>query len=83
MLLQLPYCYVTNGCKSAPAQYKHGYYLAPLQSPSRKPIKTKPMLCKPLFITHARVKSLLSYAAVQKWNASFASVDMTHALRNL
>ena len=33
LLLQLPYCVsmllLTNGCKSAAAQYKHHYYLAP------------------------------------------------------
>ena len=59
---------LTSGCKSAPAQcrqadvksaptqYKHRYYLAPPQSLSRKQIKTKRMLCKPIFIIHGRVK---------------------------
>ena len=41
------------------AQYKRCYYLAPPQSLSRKQIKTKLMLCKPLFITHGRVKGFL------------------------
>ena len=45
--------------KSAPAQYKRPY-LAPPQSVSRKQIKTKLMLCKPLFIVHGRVKDFLS-----------------------
>ena len=35
LLLQLPYCVsvllLTSGCKSAAAQYKHRYYLAPPQ----------------------------------------------------
>ena len=44
---------------SAPAQYKHHYHLAPPQSLSRKQIKTKLMLCKPLFLIHGRVKGLL------------------------
>ena len=34
------------------------YYLASPQSLSRKQIKTKLMLCKPLFIIHVRVKGL-------------------------
>ena len=46
--------------KSAPAQYKHCYYLVPPQSLSRKQIKTKLMLCKPLFIVHGRVKGFLN-----------------------
>ena len=36
LLLQLPYCVnvllLTSGCKSATAQYKRRYYLAPPQS---------------------------------------------------
>ena len=48
-----------SGCKLAPAQYKHQYCLAPPQSLSRKQIKTKLMLCKPLFIVHGRVKGFL------------------------
>ena len=36
LLLQLPYCVrmflLTSGCKSAAAQYKRHYYLAPPQS---------------------------------------------------
>ena len=35
------------------------YYLAPTQSLSRKQIKTKQMLCKPLFIIIGRVKGFL------------------------
>ena len=49
----------TSGCKSAPARYKHCYYLVPPQSLSRKQIKTKLMLFKPLFIIHGRVKCFL------------------------
>ena len=45
--------------KSAPAQYKRHYYLAPPQSLSRKQIKTKLMLCKPLFIIHGKFKGFL------------------------
>ena len=45
----------TSGCKSALAQYKRHYYLAPPQSLLRKQIKTKLMPCKPLFIVHGRV----------------------------
>ena len=45
--------------KSAPAQYEHCYYLTPPQSLSRKQIKTKLMLCKPLFIVHDRFKGFL------------------------
>ena len=48
-----------SGCKSAPAQYKCRHYLVPPQSLSRKQIKTKLMLCKPLFIVHRKVKSFL------------------------
>ena len=48
----------TSGCKLAPAHYKCCYYLVPLQSLSRKQIKTELMLCKPLFIIHFRVKGL-------------------------
>ena len=50
---------LTSRCKSAPAQYKHHYYLAPSQSLSRKQIKTKLMLCKPLFIIYKRIKGFL------------------------
>ena len=49
---------LTSGYKSAPAQYKCPY-LAPPQSVSRKQIKTKLMLCKPLFIIHDRVRGFL------------------------
>ena len=61
--------------KSAPAQYKR-YYLVPPQSLSRKQIRTKLMLCKPLFIVHGRVKGFLKVRAttvqneaplLQKW----------------
>ena len=45
--------------KSAPAQCKCCYYLAPPQSLSRKQIKAKLMLCKPLFFAHRRVKGFL------------------------
>ena len=45
--------------KWVPTQYKHCYYLALPQNLSRKQIKTKPMLCKPLFIVHGRVKGFL------------------------
>ena len=45
-----------NGSKSAPAQYKCCYYLVPPQSLSRKQIKAKVLLSKPLFIVHDRVK---------------------------
>ena len=44
--------------KSAPAQYKCPY-LVPPQSVSKKQIKTKLMLCNPLFIVHDRVKGFL------------------------
>ena len=62
--------------KSASAQYKHCYYLVPPpQSLSRKQIKTKLMLCKPLFIVHGRVKGFLKVTLqykneappLQKW----------------
>ena len=61
--------------KLAPAQYKHRYYLAPPQSLSKKQIKTKLMLCKPLFIVHGRVKGFLKVIlqykneapSLQKW----------------
>ena len=43
----------------APAQYKHRYCLVSPQSLSRKQIKTKLMLCKPLLIVHGRVKGFL------------------------
>ena len=43
--------------KSAAAQYKRHYYLMPPQSILAKPMKTKLMLFKPLFIVHARVKA--------------------------
>ena len=49
----------TSGCKLAPAQYKRRYYLVHPQSLSRKQIKIKLMLCKPLFIVHERVKGFL------------------------
>ena len=40
--------------------YKHHYYLVPPQAkPFKKQTKNKLMLCKPLFIVHARVKCLL------------------------
>ena len=45
--------------KSACAGYNLRNYLVPPQSLSRKQIKTKLMLCKPLFIVHERVKSFL------------------------
>ena len=48
---------VTSGFKSAAAQYKRRYYLAPPQSILAKPMKAKLMLCKSLFIVHARVKA--------------------------
>ena len=64
--------------KSAPAQYKCRYYLAPPQSLSRKQIKTKLMLCKPLFIVHGRGKGFLNYTTVQKQRISIAKVGMTH-----
>ena len=61
LLLQLPYCIsvllLTSRFKSAAAQYKRRYYLAPPQSILAKPMKAKLMLCKPLFIVHARVKA--------------------------
>ena len=47
----------TSGCKSAPAQYKRHCLVTP-HSLSRKQIKTKPMLCKPLLIIYGRVKGL-------------------------
>ena len=50
---------LTSGCKLAPSKYKGCYYLVPQQSLSRKQIKTKLMLCKPLFILHVRVKGFL------------------------
>ena len=49
----------TSGCKLTPSQYKCHYYLASLQSLSRKQIKTKLKFCKPLFIVHGRVKGFL------------------------
>ena len=48
-----------RGCKSAPSQYKCGYYLTPPQSLSKKQIKTKLIFCKPLFIVLGRVKGFL------------------------
>ena len=63
----------------APAQYKHHYYLAPPQSLWRKQIKTKLMLCKPLFIVQAELKAFKSYTTVQKWSASVAKVGGAHA----
>ena len=50
---------LTSGCKLAPAQYKLHYYLAPPQNLSKKQIKIKLMLCKPIFIIHGRVNGLL------------------------
>ena len=43
----------------AVAQYKGHYYLMPPPSILTKQIKTKLMLCKPLFIVHGRVKAFL------------------------
>ena len=40
------------------AIYKHGYYLAPLQSLSRKQIKTILTLCKPPFFVNVRAKGI-------------------------
>ena len=65
----------TSRCKSTPSQYKYHYYLVPPQSLSRKQIKTKLMLCKPLVIVHERVKVfikvILQYKneahQLQKW----------------
>ena len=61
--LQLSYCVsmllLTSGFKSAAAQYKHCYYLAPPQSILAKQMLAKLMLCKPLFIIHGRVKTFL------------------------
>ena len=61
LLLQLPYCVsvllLTSGFKSAAAQYKRRYYLAPPQSILAKPMKAKLMFCKHLFIVHVRVKA--------------------------
>ena len=49
----------TSGCKSPLTQYKGHYYLVLPQCLLRKQIKTKLMLCKPLFIVYGRVKSFL------------------------
>ena len=80
---QLPYpvsvLWLTSGCKSAPAQYKGGYYLAPPQSLLRKQIKTKLMLCKPLFIVHGRIKG---FTTVQKQSTSVEKLGMAHALQD-
>ena len=48
---------------------------------SRKQIKTKLMLCKPLFIAHGRVKGFLKVIAttVRKRSASVAKVGIAHA----
>ena len=54
--------------KSAP--YKCQYYLSPPQSFSRKEIKSKLMLCKPLFIIHGRVKGFLKVILQYKNEAS-------------
>ena len=57
-------------------------YLAPPQSLSRKQIKTKLMLCKPLFIVHGRVKgfSKVICTTVQKQSVLVAKVGMAHVL---
>ena len=61
---------LTGGCKLAPAQYKCCYYLMPPQSLSKKQIKTKLMLCKPLIITHGTVKGLFKTILQHKNEAS-------------
>ena len=50
---------LTSRCKSSPAQCNGHYYMVPPQSLSRKQIKAKLMLCKPLFIVHGRAKGFL------------------------
>ena len=85
LLLQLPYCVsvllLTSRCKSAPAQCKCRYYLAPPLCLLRKQIYTKLILCKPLFIVDIRVKGFLKviYTMVQKQGTSVATVDVAHA----
>ena len=85
LILQLPYrismLLLKSGCKSAPAQYKRHYYLPPPQALLRK-IKTKLMLCKPLFIIHGRIKGLLklyNYTGVQEQSTSAQKVGVAHA----
>ena len=64
---------------SSPAQNKRHYYLASQQSLSKKQIKTKLMLCKPIFTIHGRVKGflkvLLQYKnkapQLQKWRGPY------------
>ena len=52
----------------------------PPQSLSRKQIKTKLMLRKPLFIVHGRVKGFLKVILqYKKLSASVAKVDVAHA----
>ena len=70
---------LTSGFKSAAAQYKRRYYLAPPQSILAKQMKAKLMLCKPLFIVHARVKVLKTYTGVQKRSALARKVGVTRA----
>ena len=60
----------TSACKSAPAQYKHRYYLASPQILSRKQIMNKLILYKPLFIIHERVKAFLKVILQYKNEAS-------------
>ena len=75
LLLQLPYrvskAICSSGCNLAPTQYKHPCYSMP-QSPLRQQIKTKLMLCKPLFIVHGSFfKVILQYKnevpQLQRW----------------
>ena len=76
LLLQLPYPVRQADVN----QYRRHYYLVPPQSLSRKQIKNKPMLCKPLFIVHGRVKGFLKVkTTVQKQSASVAKVSVVHA----
>ena len=74
----------TSRCKSGtctmqrkcmPTQYKH--YLVPPWSLSRKQIKIKLMLCKPLFIVHVRVKIL--FKLILQYKTKAPKVDMAHA----
>ena len=51
------FCYYTSGCKSAPAQYTNFLLFGASTKLFKKQIKTKLMLCKPLFII-VRVKDL-------------------------
>ena len=66
--IQLPYCVsvllLTSGCKLAPAQYKRHYYLASLQTLSRKQNKAILTLCRPLFVV--KVKGLYKLILVYK-----------------